>query len=807
MTSDSPPNVPTTLARAARARIHDAERPGIERFHTPEQLDDISRRIAGLPAGPLRPLIVLVDGEEDEPELMLAGLASGRPVVPVSASLDPERLLAAIEEMSPAAVISNRDRKITGVDALPGWELQGAETRPFDPEPSDPAIGALTSGTTGRPRAHLRSQGGMVEQARLRARIFDIGPTDRSAIFSAPSFTGALNNLVMSITNGYISFLGLQRRLEDERIRDVLDDIAATYTSITPSFFRHLSSERRQGEGFGTLRWIQLSGEPIRPGDVAIFNAINDGNTKLRVSWGSTEAGTLTTGELEATLAERKGSLPVGRTIPGVEAIVVDDDNTPVPDGTSGRILVRSGNLAVTTADDPIRARRILLSDLSEPERPWLDTADAGWREADGRLVVSGRTDLDLKIKGVRVDGADLERRIASLPGVRDVVVVAVPLSSNQTTLGVAIEGTRDSIPDVRAELDAGIAAERHALLELIDPLPRNTSSKIDRKAVLESFVERMEKHFQTDESPSGRVESLVADAWQAALGIDRPGRSTTLDELGIDSLGRLRILVTLESQHALTIPPSDMARARTIEAQARVVRPVENAGHEPVFTICEGDGPIIAACPGIGGHAWIFGPLFADLRLNPTGVGVDWAELETLDRLDELVAEVSSIAGERPVSWIGYSAGAAVAWTMALKMQATGNPVSGVVLVDGDVRQSWRARARNILRRLRSANGPEENPDPVESRLQRRSVQGRRLLEGLRPDRGDLPTFLVETDARMPFSRRWRRLSPGCETRILEAPHLELLRHPIDPVLVDMIDETIENWTAPRSSGDDRVR
>ena len=807
MTTNPEPEPPKSLARVARRRIHDAEQPGIERFHTAEHLDEIARRIAGLPADPLQPVIVLVDGEEDEPELLLASIASGRPVVPVSASLDPERLLAAIEEMSPAAVISNRDRKITGVDALPGWELQGAETRPFDPEPSDPAIGALTSGTTGRPRAHLRSQGGMVEQARLRVRLFDIGPKDRVAIFSAPSFTGALNNLVMAITNGFTSFLGLQRRLEDERIRDVLDDIAATYTSITPSFFRHLSSERRHGEGFGTLRWIQLSGEPIRPGDVAIFNAVNDGRTRLRVSWGSTEAGTLTTGELEATLAERKGPLPVGRTIPGVEAVVVDDDNTPVPDGTSGRILVRSGNLAVTTADDPIRARRILMADLPEPDRPWLDTADAGWREADGRLVVSGRTDLDLKIKGVRVDGADLERRIASLPGVRDVVVVAVPLSSNQTTLGVAIEGTKESIPNVRAELDAGIAAERHALLELIDPLPRNTSSKIDRKAVLESFVERIEKHIRTDESPSGRVESLVADAWQAALGIDRPGRSTTLDELGIDSLGRLRILVTLESQHALTIPPSEMANARTIEAQARVVHPLEKGGHEPVFSICEGDGPIIAACPGIGGHAWIMGPLFTALRSNVTGIGVDWAHLETPDRLEELVAGVSSVADGRPVTWIGYSAGAAVAWRLALKMQAAGSPVSGVVLLDGDVRLSWQSRARHLVGRFRSQPNPEEKSGLVEHRLKKRVVQGRRLLNKLRPVRGDLPVFLVETDPRMPFERRWRRLSPSCETRLLEGPHLELLQPPINQALVDMIDETIANWTGPLSSGDDQVR
>ena len=806
MTTDTEPEPPTSLARVARSRIHDADRPGVERFHAAEQLDEVSRRIAGATPDPLRPVIVLVDGEEDEPELLLASLASGRPVVPISADLDPERMLAAMEELGPAVVISGRDRRITGLDVLPGWDLPGSEAEPFDPETSTPAIGALTSGTTGRPRAHLRSQGGMVEQARLRSRLFDLGPEDRNAIFSPPSFTGALNNLVMSITNGFLSFLGLSRRLEDESIREVLDDIAASYTSITPSLFRHLSSERRQGEGFGTLRWIQLSGEPIRSSDVAIFNAINDGGTRLRVSWGSTEAGTLTTGELEPALAERDGPLPVGDTIPGVEAIVVDDRDRPVADGTTGRILVRSGNLAVTEIDDPIRARRIVLSELADPGRPWLDTADAGWRDPDGRLVVAGRTDLDLKIRGVRIDGGDIERRIASLPGVRDVVVVSVPLPNDRATLGVAVEGTEDAMPHVRAELDAGITAERHALVERLDPLPRNVANKIDRGQIARSFMQRIENHVRTDASPTGRVESLVADAWQAALGIDRPGRTTTLDELGIDSLGRLRILTTLESQHELTIPPADMANARTIAAQASVIQPLDDAGHPAVFSIREGEGPVVAACPGIGGHAWILGPLFETLRCDVKGIGVEWSDLETPADLQELVNDVSSLANERPVTWIGYSAGAAVAWRLAHLMQATGDRVSGVVLLDGDVGLSWRSRIRQITNRFRASRSPEGPSGTLDRRLEERVARGRRLLGRIRPHPGDLPTLLVETNPLRPLEPRWRRFSSHCETRFLDEPHLELLRPPIDPTLVEMIDVTLADWTGCGRSHHDRM-
>ncbi len=791
--------LPETLARVARSRIHDVERSGVDRFHDPEALDETAGRLAGLPADPSRPVVVLVDGEQDEPELLLAGVASGRPIVPVSAGLDPRRLAAAVGELKAAAVISTRDRRIAGIDALPGWSLEGTRAEPFDPDPGEPAIGALTSGTTGVPRAHLRGQGAMVEQARLRVRLFRIGSDDRCAIFSPPSFTGALNNFVMAIATGHRTFLGLDRRLGEERIRDVLDDVGATYTSITPSLFRHLASERRTDEGFGRLRTIQLSGEPVRAADVAIFNAVNDGMTRLIVSWGSTEAGTLTAGELESTLAERTGPLPVGEPIPGVEVAIVDDGGDPVADGILGRVVVRSGNLSVDGADGSTRTRTIRLPGRSAPERPWLDTSDAGWRESDGRIVIAGRTDLDLKINGVRVDGADLERRISGIPGVRDVIVVPVPLSDERATLGVAIAGGDDAIGLVRGELASGIAAERHALLERLDTLPRNASNKIDRSAVTDVFLTRIAEHVRADKSPREGTESLVADAWQAALGIERPGRSTTLDELGIDSLGRLRILLTLESQHELTIPESDMASARTIRDQARVVRPLDDAARASVFSIREGAGPIVAFCPGIGGHAWIFGPLANTLRADVTAIGVDWSDAETPDRLGDLAAEVVALAGGRPVVWIGYSAGAVVAWELALDMLAIGGSTPGVVLLDGDVRPSWRSRMRWLVDRFRGPSVAKAEADHVESRLSARSSRGRRLRNRIRPRRGDMPTLLIETDPRMPLRGRWARISPRCRTGLLERPHLEMLRPPIDARLVEMIDETLVAWTDAR--------
>ena len=313
---------------------------------------------------------------------------------------------------------------------------------------------------------------------------------------------------------------------------------------------------------------------------------------------------------------------------------------------------------------------------------------------------------------------------------------------------------------------------------------------------VRELFVTRIEEKARTDQLPRRGTESLIADAWQAALGIKRPGRSVTLDELGIDSLGRLRILVTMESQYGLTIPASDMSNARTIRDQARVVRLLGEAVHQTVFPIRTGDGPIVAVCPGIGGHAWVFGPLIDALRVDVTAIGMEWSDAETLEQLEEYAAAVASIAGGRPVIWIGYSAGAAVAWKLSQHLQAMGGSTPGVILLDGDPRPSWRFRKRGLLDRLFHSSIEGEVSALVESRLRQRSLRGRRLFARLRLVRGDTPTLLIETDPRLPLKSRWRRLLPRCGHALLEGPHLEMLRPPIDPRLVGMINEALAAWT-----------
>ena len=115
------------------------------------------------------------------------------------------------------------------------------------------------------------------------------------------------------------------------------------------------------------------------------------------MSWGSTEVGP-SSGDLEVELAATEG--PCRSAIP-CRASRSSRSTTTIgrdPD-EPGRLWVRSRNLAVSGDRLTTRFRRLGLDDI---DRPWFDTGDEGWIATDGRIVVQGRVDGDLKANGLR---------------------------------------------------------------------------------------------------------------------------------------------------------------------------------------------------------------------------------------------------------------------------------------------------------------------------------------------------------------------------------------------------------------------
>lgn len=788
-----------TLAEAASFWLEADDRPTAPRqgeVRTTADLHSLARRIAGADADPHRPLLLLCDGHTDECDLVLAALASGRPILLAPSTLRPPTLAQVRTSIRPAAVVAASEPE-DHPEVPVAWTFDASERDPLRPGREEAAIGTLTSGSTGDPKAFYRSQGSQYDQAVERVAQWPVSIADDIyGHIGIASFAGSMNTICMGVATGLRIVVGLATEPD---LREGVRRYGINFLSLTPTLLRHLCRNVPDGTGFEAIHTLHLSGEAVRPTDVGEFHRVSNGRTRLRVSWGSTEAGTLASGDLEASLAKTEGPLPVGHPMSNVEVVAIDEDGGRCPVEVTGRLMVRSPNLAVS-GDRLAERFRILPPD----EAPWFDTGDEGWIASDGRIVVRGREDGDLLVNSARIDGLFLENHLSRLDDVVEVVVVRLDLDGGQA-LGIAVVASSDRAFAAISEATAALGPiERRAVIEGFDALPLNASRKTDRHAVADAIRQRIEDRRvrQRDQGATlTATESLVADAWQASFDIARPDAETSLDDLGVDSVGRLRLMLELEQRHGLVLPPDARATSITVSAQARDLVPVTtdgNATEDPVVTLRPDGDSVACFCPGIGGHAWIFEPIARNLEHGVEAIGLDWSRAASRGRrgMAWLIDRLEHRVAGRRLSILGYSAGAGIAWSLASEWTRRHAVEVNVVALDGDPilrrqrRKLWRSRLQRLVGTIR---GDDDREDAITTRLTMLREDGLKTLArcSARPATHPL-TIVVTPESESVRTSRWRTYASDIRVEVVDRPHLELLRPPLDERLVGIVRDTM---------------
>lgn len=177
----------------------------------------------------------------------------------------------------------------------------------------------------------------------------------------------------------------------------------------------------------------------------------------------------------------RPGS--IGEVVPGYSAEVVDDEAHTVPDGQIGRLWVRGDSAALMYWGDEDASARTFAGDL-------IMTGDLVERDPDGYFHYRGRADDLLKIGGIYVAPAEIERCLASHPEVVECAVVSVEREGLvRSCAWVVIRPDASATPEaLRAFVRERLAPHKVPReVRLVDRLPRTGSGKIDRTALREA--------------------------------------------------------------------------------------------------------------------------------------------------------------------------------------------------------------------------------------------------------------------------------------------------------------------------------
>jgi len=235
-----------------------------------------------------------------------------------------------------------------------------------------------------------------------------------------------------------------------------------------------------------SLRWVLFAGEPF---PVKHLTSLMKQLPKARFShvYGSTEMNVCTYYHLPAK-GEIPDPLPIGRACSTSRIRVVDDDLRPVARGDVGELLVRGSTVMSGYWAEPGLSSRALvrLEPVPGLEETFFRTGDLARELDDGNLEFVARADLQVKVRGHRVELAEIESAVMSLAAVEEAAVYTVPDGEGSSAIHAALVVTEGE-GDVGRSLLAGLRERlpAHAVpceVKVLQTLPRTATGKVDRR-------------------------------------------------------------------------------------------------------------------------------------------------------------------------------------------------------------------------------------------------------------------------------------------------------------------------------------
>jgi amino acid adenylation domain-containing protein len=449
--------------------------------------------------------VLLPDGL-DAAVAMLACFAAPRVCLMISTDLPQQRIAAIIESGGAAAVVVQagadvatlpRGVRLIIVDERDDDAIQiaagrvGAGSPGFDvPDPDEPALTIYTSGSTGQPKGIVRSHRQVAYLGWKKLHRFHLHPGDRVLAPYTLTTGGGLVGFMMTLMAGACFYPVNVPRSGARAVLELARRERITLLTGTPSLLRVLFGLDGAAAAFGQLRALYTTGETLLRADIDAWRRILPARCHVAYVYGMSEAAPLAEWFLPRELPEVRARLPIGYLNADHEYAISNDQGQPVAPGEAGELWVRGRLLSLGEWDAGHCVPGRLLADPADPASAVLRTGDVVRLRPDGLLEFIGRTDTQVKIRGNRVEPAEIEDVLRRATDVADVAVLA-HRAGEQTVLVAFVMCTAAADEDSLRErltqrLHAALPSYMHpSRVVFIDRLPRTRNGKLDAEALL----------------------------------------------------------------------------------------------------------------------------------------------------------------------------------------------------------------------------------------------------------------------------------------------------------------------------------
>ncbi|QIS04248.1 amino acid adenylation domain-containing protein [Nocardia brasiliensis] len=520
---------------------------------------------------------------------LLATMRSGAAVFPLDPALPTARRTQLLSIARPSTVVAagggdipeiptvHRVDADSGLVADPEWaELPhiGSDT---------PAYLFFTSGTTGRPRGLLGRRSGLDHFLAWQRSTFGIGPDDRCAQLTSPSFDVMLRDTLLPLVSG--ATLVVPRRSDRYSGRSVFEWFEReriTVAHTVPTVLQSWLLDVRTGTPLSALRWLFLAGEPLKAELIANFRSRCDSTVRFVNLYGPTET---TLAKLAHVVDETTmpALVPVGTPLPHCQIAVLRDE-TECGVGEPGEVVIRTPLRTHGYYNEPDAAPAFVPNPRrADPDDLLYRTGDLGRLRPDGTLELIGRIDSQVKINGIRIQPAEVEAAVAGHALVETCLVRTDYLDGQPTLTAYVVAAAAaaelgDILRDYLTERLPSAMVPRAFVS--IDRIPTTPNGKPDRAALPDPTANPAPRPHK---QPRTATQQAIQDVWKEVLQQPDPGIRDNFFELGGTSLKLLRLYHLLDERFPGTFRVPHLFSHPTIAGQAEYLAPAAATTREPV--------------------------------------------------------------------------------------------------------------------------------------------------------------------------------------------------------------------------------
>ena len=506
-------------------------------------------------------------------EMIVAILAihkAGGAYIPLEPDMPADRLAYMLEDTNATTLLAQRvfesraESMALQIDTFylddehPAWSGKKDSNPGLITCPKNLAYVLYTSGSTGKPKGVMIEHNQLIQYTLAVIHRLQIDEPMSYAMVQPLTVDSSVTVVQSSlITGGILHIVPKETTLDPDAFEAYFSKHSIDVMKLAPS---HLAALLPRSVIPNKL--LILGGEALK-WDLVKKLDLSKG-TRLINHYGPTETtvGVLTNEVDSENISDGTGSsVPIGKPLANTQAYIFDEHLRATPPGEPGELYIGGPLVARGYLNLSKQTHASFVPDPKDPTRRLYRTGDLARYLESGDIEYLGRSDNQLKVRGLRLEPGEIEQSILKDARVREAVVTGYVGLENQTELVAYIvaEQNHNSHQNLIDELRVALAEELPSYMipmhwHLLDELPRSRHGKLDLGA-LNARMKMQDSVKPTSTESLSEPEKQVAAVWQEVLGANDISKDKNFFELGGNSLSAIRLSAKLKDKCGIRIP------------------------------------------------------------------------------------------------------------------------------------------------------------------------------------------------------------------------------------------------------------